>query len=761
MAEAVSLISSIIAIQKLTGTVIGYLNEVSGAVEERQRILAEIVDTTGLLYMLKDTEEQAKQHDLSTAALASLSGPDGALQKFREALENLACKLRPASGLRKASKALIWPFQKSEIRDILNRMERQKSSFALALQSDHFSVIIDFLESEWSSSRGDTIGIAFLYCSYQDTEQTACNLIGCLTKQLVNRIETIPLSVRELYKQHSMRRTRPSSSEMLEVLIDVTSEFDEVFIMVDALDECSEHNDTRSTLLRSFEQLSFEVHLLVTSRPIASIRNELHPHEELSIAAQLDDIRLYVESKIESKRRLRNYVRDDPRLKEAIIQAISRSARGMFLLVQLHLSLLSQKLNLEDVYDNLIKLPNAIEATYDEAVRRIADGGPEEEELASRIIMWILHTLRPLEVAEIRQALAITRDATFLTPSAMVDEETLLSVCGGLVVFDEKTGHVRLIHYTTQEYFEKRQDATKAHSYITGICLTYLLSANVASVLEDETAQSDDQVKQLPFLMYSRSQWGSHYHLCDGVGVEDLAVKLLEDQTRVLKLSKYDSWTSAFGRTLTRGFVGLHIAALFNLPGLLRKLAAAFQPDINVKSMKGWTPLAIACSQRYTEIVRSLLARDDLDINAGHGTAYGTALHGAAASGDIYLARKLLIKGIGLDLTTSRGYTALHTAAESGHVDVANLLIKRGCNPISRTNTGANALYLAIRSGSQETFIELIQLYVNINITTFDLWTPLHEAVLCNEKAMVKELLNRGASITQETDNGLTALNLA
>lgn len=131
MAEAVSLISGIIAIQKLTGTVIGYLNEVSGAVEERQRVLVEIVETTGLLYMLKDTEEQAQKLDVPTANLASLSGPDGALQKLREALEDLACKLCPASGLRKAGKALIWPFQKSEIKDILNRMERQKSLHSL------------------------------------------------------------------------------------------------------------------------------------------------------------------------------------------------------------------------------------------------------------------------------------------------------------------------------------------------------------------------------------------------------------------------------------------------------------------------------------------------------------------------------------------------------------------------------------------------------------------------------------------------------
>lgn len=437
-------------------------------------------------------------------------------------------------------------------------------------------------------------------------------------------------------------------------------------------------------------------------------------------------------------------------------QKISR-----FLLVRLHLDLLSQKLTLEDVYNNLTKLPSAIDATYDEAMRRIADGGQEEEEFTSRIMIWILRALRPLEIGEIRQALAVTRGATLLNPAAIVDEETLLSVCGGLLVSDGKTSHVHLIHYTAQEYFEKRQDVVMAHSYITGICLTYLLSENVASVLKDETAQWDDQVKQLPFLAYSRSQWGSHYHLCDGVGVEDLAMKLLEDQSRILELSKHGSWTSAFGRTLTKGFVGVHIAALFNLPGLLCKLIAAFQPDINVKSMKGWTPLAIACSQRYTEIADYFLSLDNLDINAGHRTAYGTALHAAAASGDTQLVYKLLDKGIELHLTNSRGYTALHTAAESGQVQVAELLITKGCNLNARTDTGANALYLAIRSSSLPTFTYLIKRNSNINITALDLWTPLHEAALCNEKAMVEQLLDRGADRTQKTADGLTAFDLA
>jgi hypothetical protein len=52
-------------------------------------------------------------------------------------LERLENKLAPAKGWRKVSKAIVWPFQKEEIKEILNVIERQKIFFNLAQQNDH------------------------------------------------------------------------------------------------------------------------------------------------------------------------------------------------------------------------------------------------------------------------------------------------------------------------------------------------------------------------------------------------------------------------------------------------------------------------------------------------------------------------------------------------------------------------------------------------------------------------------------------------
>lgn len=60
MTDPLSTSASIIAVLQLTGTVVQYLNDAKGASEDRQRILAEISSTSGVLFLLKDLAERAQ-----------------------------------------------------------------------------------------------------------------------------------------------------------------------------------------------------------------------------------------------------------------------------------------------------------------------------------------------------------------------------------------------------------------------------------------------------------------------------------------------------------------------------------------------------------------------------------------------------------------------------------------------------------------------------------------------------------------------------
>lgn len=132
--DSLSISASIAALLQLTETVIQYLITVKDAPKDRRRILLELCNVSDTLSIL---EEQAQQGDAWSSTLLSLNQPNGPIEQFKTALERLESKLTPAEGWRKVGKAIIWPFQKEEIKEILNVIERQKTFFNLAQQNDH------------------------------------------------------------------------------------------------------------------------------------------------------------------------------------------------------------------------------------------------------------------------------------------------------------------------------------------------------------------------------------------------------------------------------------------------------------------------------------------------------------------------------------------------------------------------------------------------------------------------------------------------
>ena len=130
--DPLSITSGVIAVLQLASSVVSYLSAVKDASDDRQRLIAEIGSITGLLFLLKE------QSSDSSDALNSLCVTNGPLDMFKGALSELATKLRPADGgLKRAGKSLLWPFQKSEVNNLLHRIERLKGMFILALQKDN------------------------------------------------------------------------------------------------------------------------------------------------------------------------------------------------------------------------------------------------------------------------------------------------------------------------------------------------------------------------------------------------------------------------------------------------------------------------------------------------------------------------------------------------------------------------------------------------------------------------------------------------
>ena len=135
-ATAVGLAASIIQLIDVTTKAIKYLNDVKDAHKDRARLAREATSLLALLTDLRYRVEETESTDPWFTAVRLLGVEGGPLERFKRAIVELVRKLKPGSGMKKFSKALLWTLDKNEINNILSKIERLKSRVGLALQED-------------------------------------------------------------------------------------------------------------------------------------------------------------------------------------------------------------------------------------------------------------------------------------------------------------------------------------------------------------------------------------------------------------------------------------------------------------------------------------------------------------------------------------------------------------------------------------------------------------------------------------------------
>jgi hypothetical protein len=148
-------------------------------------------------------------------------------------------------------------------------------------------------------SKDGSVGVAFIYCNYKEqTLQTVTHLIASLLKQLVQDCSVISDNVKSFYRSHQNRGTYPTLNDFIKALAAEVKTYAKVFIVVDALDECTESNGSRIKLLKALRSLAGPVNLMVTSRDLPSIEQHLPEAQHLHIRATDDDVAKYVQSQL-------------------------------------------------------------------------------------------------------------------------------------------------------------------------------------------------------------------------------------------------------------------------------------------------------------------------------------------------------------------------------------------------------------------------------------------------------------------------------
>jgi hypothetical protein len=161
------------------------------------------------------------------------------------------------------------------------------------------SVVVDDLITRFQNN--PTISIVYIYCNFKLKDKQKINdLLMSLLKQLAQSQSYLPRSVQDLYDRHKERQTRPSLEETSRALHSVATMCSQVFIIVDALDECQPSEYCRSRFLSEIFTLqkNCKVNIFATSRFILEITEKFKGHTLLEICARDEDIQKYLEGRI-------------------------------------------------------------------------------------------------------------------------------------------------------------------------------------------------------------------------------------------------------------------------------------------------------------------------------------------------------------------------------------------------------------------------------------------------------------------------------
>ena len=332
-----------------------------------------------------------------------------------------------------------------------------------------------------------------------------------------------------------------------------------------------------------------------------------------------------------------------------------------------------------------------LDNAYKQTIERINRQKPGLKELAIKVLSWITCAERPLTTSELQNALATKVGKSDLNQWDLPHIGDMVTVCLGLVAVDKESNIIRLVHYTTQEYFVRTQRNwfPGAQGDIATTCVTYLLFDAFETGFCPTYKEFKERLQINPLYDYAARNWG--HHAAVSVQAERLVLDLLESEAKVSASSQAmmaPREHNFFSPQWITRMTGVHLAAYFGLQnatvGLLKN---GRDPDL--KDVNGWTPLWWAAKNGHEAVVKLLLTNDGVNVNSKDNHGW-TLLSWAAWNGHEAVVKLLLAKdGVNVDSEDNYGWTPLSWAAQNGHEAVMKLLLaKDGINPDTKDKDG-------------------------------------------------------------------------
>ncbi|KAL6812416.1 hypothetical protein J3E69DRAFT_121560 [Trichoderma sp. SZMC 28015] len=650
-------------------------------------------------------------------------------------------------------------------------------------------------------NKDPTVGIAYLYCNFRrHDEQKLHDLLLSLLKQLAYGQSCLPQDAKTIFDAYKGKTQRPSLDDIKKLLRCMADSYLRVFILVDALDECQGSDGCRANFLTDmfFLRDKSKVNIFATSRLIPEIMEKFEAYKRMEIRATEDDVRRYVHGQLDggNMEHLPSLIKHKPDLKDEIIKGISDAVDGMFLLAKIYLDTLVDKVTVADVREAVLHLPKQVSGSgedkrleilnqaYESAWERINGQKEGFRNLATRVLAWISSAKRPLSTKELQHALAVKIGMDELDEDAIPQVQDMVSFCAGLVTVDEESDVIRLAHYTTQEFFDRKKSDwfPNAEAMIAETCISYLSLGDFGEYFlkesdlgEVELAQSNlDYLRSCGLYEYASYHWGDHARVA-GRQLDESVIGFLMSGARAS--SAYYVMLKRFPMSVTIGDAdlilpddiygrfrfepfslvsGLHLAVLFELYEAINVL---LKNGCDVNGCKGLelTPLLMAIDNGHTGIAEMLL-----DNGAHMGAVSSMSLlYLTIAMEPKNYSESLVQRLIAMGINDGEDFSLyLMPAARFGHEAIVKLLLDKGADSNAIDKFSYAPLYMAVGSGQKAIIKLLLEKGANTEAISGG-QTPLHVAVSIPHEAAIKLLLDEGANIEAVDDCGRTPLHLA
>ena len=620
--------------------------------------------------------------------------------------------------------------------------------------------------------------MAYFYFDFRNSgKQSLRDLATSFLTQLSARSSARCDILSKLYSVHDSGKEQPSDDLLTKTLKDILTLPDQhpIYLIMDALDESPDTSGIPSArervlqLLKELVDLSLpNLHICVTSRPEIDIRDVIMPLTSLRVSlhdqsGQKQDIADYVRSVVysDSEPIIRRWKKED---KDLVIEMLSERADGMYV-DHLTLVVLVQTINRfrwvfcqmevlrhsfpSSVRRFLEELPESLDETYERVLMEIKKPNREH---ARRLLQCLVVAIRPLQVEELAEVLAVDFDDAEgipkLKPSWRWEdqEQALLTSCSSLIAIVD-TGTSRVVqfsHFSVKEFLTSprlvtsSQDISRyhivlkpAHTILAQACLSILLR-------QDNPIEDSSVGKRSPLAEYAAEHWVRHAQFEDVVsqikGVENLfdpdkpyfaAWLELHD----IDIDRLDSVFFMFTHTSKSGAnTPLYHAALCGFSNLVEQLIVKHPEHVNTIGGYYMTPAVAALAGRHFELAQ-VLHRNGSSVDP-RCRAELSPLHSATYYWDLEMVQVLLDYGVDVNALSVDGYTPLNLAltyrSENQDPSVVRLLLDRGADP---------------------------------NLPTEDGLTPLHRASRLAKIGIVRVLVERGASVEAQDKQGKTPLD--